>query len=156
MNINATIIGQSIAFAFFVWFCMKYVWPPLIGALNERQKKIADGLAAADKASTDLELAQAKAADELREAREQAQEILEQANRRASAIVEESKDDARKEGERLIVAARAEIEQEVNLAREQLRAQVASIAVAGASKVLGKQIDEAANSELVDQLAAEL
>ena len=156
MNINATIIGQTIAFAFFVWFCMKYVWPPLIGVLNERQKKIADGLAAADRASTDLELAQAKATQELREAREQAQEILEQANRRASTIVDEAKDDARKEGERLIVAARAEIEQEVNQAREVLRSQVASIAVAGAGKVLGKHIDEAANSELVDQLAAEL
>lgn len=156
MNINATIIGQSIAFAFFVWFCMKYVWPPLIGALNERQKKIADGLAAADRASTDLEAAQNKAQDELRAAREQAKEIVDQANRRASVIVEEAKDDARKEGERLIVAARAEIEQEVNQAREKLRAQVATIAVAGAGKILGKQIDEAANSELVDQLAAEL
>ena len=156
MNINATIIGQSIAFAFFVWFCMKYVWPPLIGALNERQKKIADGLAAADRASTDLELAQNKAQEELKAAREQAKEIVDQANRRASVIVEEAKDDARKEGERLIVAARAEIEQEVNQAREQLRAQVATIAVAGAGKILGKQIDEAANSELVDQLAAEL
>ncbi|MTI14013.1 F0F1 ATP synthase subunit B [Sansalvadorimonas verongulae] len=156
MNINATIIGQSIAFAFFVWFCMKYVWPPLIGALNERQKKIADGLAAADRASTDLEAAQNKVQEELQAAREQAKEIVDQANRRASVIAEEAKDDARKEGERLIVAARAEIEQEVNQAREQLRAQVATIAVAGAGKILGKQIDEAANSELVDQLAAEL
>ena len=156
MNINATIIGQSIAFAFFVWFCMKYVWPPLIGVLNERQKKIADGLAAADKASTDLELARSKAMKELRNAREQAQDILEQANRRASVIVDEAKDDARKEGERLILAARAEIEQEANQAREVLRTQVASIAIAGAGKILGRNIDEAANSELVDQLAAEL
>ncbi|WP_281648059.1 F0F1 ATP synthase subunit B [Parendozoicomonas sp. Alg238-R29] len=156
MNINATIIGQTIAFAFFVWFCMKYVWPPIIGALNERQKKIADGLAAADRASTDLELAQAKAMEELRQARDQAKEIVDQANRRAAVIVDEAKDNAREEGERLIIAARAEIEQEVNQAREALRAQVASIAVAGAGKILGKQIDEAANSELVDQLAAEL
>ena len=118
MNINATIIGQTIAFAFFVWFCMKYVWPPIIGALNERQKKIADGLAAADRASKDLELAQVKAVEELHLAREQAKEILEQANQRATVIVEEAKDEARKEGERLIVAARAEIEQEANQARE--------------------------------------
>lgn len=156
MNINATIIGQTIAFAFFVWFCMKYVWPPIIGALDERQKKIADGLAAADRASTDLELAQAKAMEELRQARDQAKEIVDQANRRAAVIVDEAKDSAREEGERLIVAARAEIEQEVNQARETLRAQVASIAVAGAGKILGKHIDQAANSELVDQLAAEL
>ncbi|MCG8533265.1 MAG: F0F1 ATP synthase subunit B, partial [Desulfovibrionales bacterium] len=155
-NINATIIGQTIAFAFFVWFCMKYVWPPIIGALNERQKKIADGLAAADRATKDLELAQNKAVEQLHLAREQAKEILEQANQRATVIVEEAKDEARKEGERLIVAARAEIEQEANQAREALRAQVASIAVAGAGKILGKQIDAAANSELVDQFAAEL
>ncbi|MCL6268573.1 F0F1 ATP synthase subunit B [Sansalvadorimonas sp. 2012CJ34-2] len=156
MNINATIIGQTIAFAFFVWFCMKYIWPPIIGALNERQKKIADGLAAADRATKDLELAQAKAVEELHLAREQAKEILEQANQRATVIVEEAKGEARKEGERLIVAARAEIDQEANQAREALRAQVASIAVAGAGKILGKQIDEAANSELVEQLAADL
>ena len=156
MNINATILGQTIAFAFFVWFCMKFIWPPIIGALNERQKKIADGLAAADRATTDLELAQAKAMEELHQAREQAKEIVDQANRRGVVIIEEAKESAREEGERLITAARAEIEQEVNQAREVLRGQVASIAVAGAGKILGKQIDAAANSELVDQLAAEL
>ncbi|CAM3495461.1 F0F1 ATP synthase subunit B [Parendozoicomonas haliclonae] len=156
MNINATIIGQTIAFAFFVWFCMKFVWPPLIGALQERQKKIADGLAAADRADKDLEQAQAKIAEELAAAKQQAQEIIEQANRRASAIVEEAKDDARKEGERLLVAAQAEIEQQVSQARNELRAQVASIAVAGASKVISKNLDEAANSALVDQFVAEL
>ncbi len=156
MNINATILGQTIAFAFFVWFCMKFVWPPLIGVLSERQKKIADGLAAADRANKSLEEAQAKIAQELVEVKLQAQEIIEQANRRAAAIVEEAKDDARTEGDRLIAAAQAEIAQQLGRARSALRAQVASIAVAGASKIINKNLDEAANSELVDQLVAEL
>ena len=156
MNINATIIGQSIAFAFFVWFCMKYVWPPLIGALNERQKKIADGLAAAEKASADLEQAEAQAAEQLRVAREQAKDILDQASQRAKVIIEDAKGEARIEGDRLLAAAQAEIKLEENQAKEALRTQVATIAVAGASKVLGQKIDAAAHSELVDQLAAEL
>ncbi|MGY0218618.1 F0F1 ATP synthase subunit B [Endozoicomonadaceae bacterium StTr2] len=156
MNINATLIGQTIAFAVFVWFCMKYVWPPMMQALNDRQKKIADGLAAADRASTDLELAQQKAAGELREAKEQAQAIIEQANRRSVQIVEEAKNQAREEGERLKAAAQADIELEANRAREALRAQVAVLAVTGAEKILGQQIDQAANSKLIDQLAAEL
>ncbi|MTI12188.1 F0F1 ATP synthase subunit B [Sansalvadorimonas verongulae] len=156
MNINATIIGQSIAFAFFVWFCMKNVWPPLIGALNARQKKIADGLAAAEQATSDLEHAKEQAAAQLEQAKEEARGIIDQANRRASVIVEEAKDNARTEGERLLTAARAEIAMEENQAREALRTQVTTIAVAGASKVLGQKIDLAAHGELVDQLAAEL
>ena len=156
MNINATVIGQTIAFAVFVWFCMKYVWPPMMQALNDRQKKVADGLAAADRASTDLELAQKRVVEELKEAKDQSQEIIEQANRRASQIIEEAKDQARAEGERLKTAAQAEIEQEANRAREALRSQVAALAVAGAEKILGENLDEAANSRLVDNLAAEL
>ena len=156
MNINATLIGQTIAFAVFVWFCMKYVWPPMMQALNDRQKKIADGLAAADRASTDLELAKEKAASELREAKDQAQAIIEQANRRSVQIIEEAKIQAREEGERLKTAAQADIEMETNRAREVLRAQVAELSVIGAEKILGQRIDQAANSKLVDQLAAEL
>ncbi len=156
MNINATVIGQTIAFAVFVWFCMKYVWPPMMQALDDRQKKIADGLAAADRASTDLELAQKRVVEELKEAKGQSQDIIEQANRRASQIIEEAKDQARAEGERLKAAAQAEIEQEANRAREVLRSQVAALAVAGAEKILGENLDEAANSRLVDNLAAEL
>ncbi len=156
MNINATVIGQTIAFAVFVWFCMKYVWPPMMQALNDRQKKIADGLAAADRASSDLEQAQMRVTQELNEAKEQSQEIIEQANRRANQIIEEAKDQARAEGERLKAAAQAEIEQETNRAREALRSQVAALAVAGAEKILGENLDEAANSRLVDNLAAEL
>ncbi len=156
MNINATVIGQTIAFAVFVWFCMKYVWPPMMQALDDRQKKIADGLAAADRASTDLELAQKRVVEELKEAKGQSQDIIEQANRRANQIIEEAKDQARAEGERLKAAAQAEIEQEANRAREVLRSQVAALAVAGAEKILGENLDEAANSRLVDNLAAEL
>lgn len=156
MNINATIIGQSIAFAFFVWFCMKYVWPPIINALQERQKRVADGLAAADRGHNELLQAQAKSDEILAEARQQAQGIIEQANRRATGIIEEAKVEARKEGERLIAMAQADIEQQVSRARTELRQQVASIAVAGASRIINKNLDNAANKELVEQFVAEL
>jgi F-type H+-transporting ATPase subunit b len=156
MNLNATIIGQSIAFFVFVWFCLKYVWPPIIGALAERQKKIAEGLEAADRAQRDLGLAQNKAADELREAKKQSAEIIELANKRANQIVDEAKDKAREEGQRLIIGAKAEIEMELQRAKESLRAQVAAIAVAGAEKILESAIDQAANEELVKKLASEL
>ncbi|OLO04214.1 MULTISPECIES: F0F1 ATP synthase subunit B [Salinicola] len=156
MNLNLTLIGQAIAFAVFVWFCMKYVWPPVMQALQERQKKIADGLDAASRATRDLELAQEKADETLRESKEQAQQILEQANKRANQIVEEARDNARAEGERLIAGARSEIDQEINRAKEELRAQVSLLAVAGAERILESSIDEAKHRELVDKLAAEL
>ncbi|MFK0570230.1 F0F1 ATP synthase subunit B [Endozoicomonas sp.] len=156
MNLNATLIGQSVAFMFFVWFCMKYVWPPLTKALGDRQQRIADGLAAADKAENDLAQANNKVAELLKEARAEAQGIIELANKRGSQIVDDAKEQARAEGDRLKVAALAEIEQEVNRARETLRSQVASLAVAGAERILGEHLDEAANSKLVDDLAAEL
>ena len=156
MNLNATLIGQSIAFMFFVWFCMKFVWPPLTKALSDRQKKIADGLAAADKAEKDLVQAHDKVAELLKNARAEAQGIIELANKRASQIVDEAKDKARTEGDQLKAAASAEIEQEANRAREALRAQVAALAVAGAERILGENLDEAANSKLVNDLAAEL
>ncbi|WP_066016384.1 F0F1 ATP synthase subunit B [Endozoicomonas atrinae] len=156
MNLNATLIGQSIAFMFFVWFCMKYVWPPLTKALSDRQQKIADGLAAADKAEKDLAQANDKVAELLKEARAEAQGIIESANKRANQIVDEAKELARAEGDRLKAAAAAEIEQEANRTREALRTQVASLAVAGAERILGERLDEAANSKLVDDLAAEL
>ncbi|PPC77874.1 hypothetical protein WH50_13560 [Pokkaliibacter plantistimulans] len=156
MNLNATLIGQAIAFAVFVLFCMKYVWPPVTAALAERQKKIADGLDAADRAKRDLELAQASAADQLRSSKEQAAKIIEQANKRANQIVEEAKEQAMAEGQRLKAAAQAEIEQDVNRAKEALRGQVAVLALAGAEKILGASVDEKAHSELVSKLAAEL
>ncbi|WP_110649690.1 F0F1 ATP synthase subunit B [Salinicola peritrichatus] len=156
MNLNLTLIGQAIAFAVFVWFCMKYVWPPVMQALQERQKKIADGLDAASRATRDLEVAQEKAEETLRESKEQAQQILEQANKRASQIVEEARETARAEGERIIEGARSEIDQEINRAKEELRAQVSLLAVAGAERILESSIDESKHRELVDKLAAEL
>ncbi|MFK8047268.1 MAG: F0F1 ATP synthase subunit B [Halioglobus sp.] len=156
MNINLTLFGQMIAFVCFVVFCMKYVWPPIIAAMQERAEKIADGLAAADRASHDLELAQEKAVERLKEAKVEASGIIDAANKRASQIVEEAKDIAVAESDRVKVSAQAEIEQEMNRAREQLRGQVASLALSGAEKVLGSAIDQEAHAALVDQLAAEL
>lgn len=156
MDFNATIIGQSIAFFVFVWFCMKFVFPPIVGLLEARQQRIADGLEAADRAQRDLHLAQNKAADGLREAKVQSAEIVDIANKRASQIVDDAKAKAREEGERLIAGAQAEIEMEIQRARETLRAQVAAIAIAGAEKILESSIDQAANEELVKKLASEL
>lgn len=156
MNINLTLIGQMIAFAFFVLFCMKYVWPAIINAMATRAKKIADGLDAADRAMRDLELAQNKASEQMKEAKQEAAALIEQANKRASQIVEEAKEQARSEGDRLKAAAQAEIGQEVNRAREELRGKVAMLALAGAEKVLESAIDETTNRELVDKLAAQL
>ncbi len=156
MNINLTLFGQSITFVFFVWFCMKFVWPPIMAALDERKKKIADGLAAAERGEHEQELAEKRATEVLHEAKQQAQEIIGQSQKRGSEIVEEAKTTARNEGERLLIAARAEIEQEVNRAREELRGQVASLAIAGASKVLKREIDAAANEDLLNDLVAQL
>jgi F-type H+-transporting ATPase subunit b len=156
VNINLTLIGQSIAFAVFVMFCMRYVWPPILKAMQERAEKIADGLAAADRANHDLELAQEKAVERLKEAKDEAAGILDSANKRANQIIDEAKHQAREEGDRLKEAAQAEIEQELNRAREQLRNQVASLALAGAEKVLAAEIDMQRHGELVDKLAAEL
>ncbi|MEY8204837.1 MAG: F0F1 ATP synthase subunit B [Bermanella sp.] len=156
MNINMTLIGQIIAFAVFVAFCMKYVWPPLISSMQERAKKIADGLDAANRAERDLKLAQEKAGSQLREAKEQAAQIIEQANKRASQIIDEAKETATQEGDRLKVAAQAEIDQEVNRAKETLRTQVSTLAVAGASKILETSVDLTKHEALLDQLAQEL
>lgn len=156
MNLNATVLGQSIAFAVFVWFCLKFVWPPITAALAERQRKIADGLEAADRAQRDLNLAQGKVADDLREAKAKSAEIIDLASKRANQIVDEAKEKAREEGQRIIAGAKAEIEMEVERAREALRTQVASIAIAGAEKILESSVDQAANEELVNKLASEL
>jgi len=156
VNINLTLFGQTFAFAIFVWFCMKFVWPPITKAMQERQKKIAEGLDAAGRAQQDLKLAQEKASHTLRETREQATQILEQANKQANAIVEEAKQQARAEGERLVAGARAEIEQEVNRAKDQLRSQVAALAVLGAEKILESQVDAKVHNDLVEKLASQL
>ena len=156
MNINLTLIGQMLAFVCFVVFCMKFVWPPIIAAMREREAKIADGLAAADRASHDLELAQEKAVERLKEAKVEAAGIVDAANKRGNQLVEEAKQAALVEAERVKTAAQAEIEQETNRAREQLRGQVAALSLAGAEKVLGAAIDQKAHADLVDKLAAEL
>lgn len=156
MNINLTLIGQTIGFALFVWFCMKFVWPPLTQALHERQKKIADGLAAAERGEHEEELAQQRATEKLRAAKEQASEIVDQANKRASEIVEEAKESARTEGERIKSQAQAEIDQEVTRAREQLRGQVTAIAISGAERVLRSEVDADAHAKVLDDLVAEL
>ena len=156
MNINLTLFGQMAAFVVFVWFCMKYVWPPILGAMKEREDKIAEGLAAADRASHDLELAKHEAVERLKEAKEEAAGIVDSANKRANQIVEEAKDAAVVEADRVKASAQAEIEQETNRAREHLRGEVAALSLAGAEKVLGAAIDQNAHKELVDKLASEL
>lgn len=156
MNINATLIGQAIAFFLFVVFCMKYVWPPILHALQERTAKIADGLAAAEHGLREQELAEERAKKLLREAKDQAAEIINRADKRGAEIVDEAKDDAKTEGARLMTAAETEIEQAVNRAKQELRGQVASIALAGASKVLEREVDESVHAELLDKLAAEI
>ncbi|MBE0484114.1 MAG: F0F1 ATP synthase subunit B [Bacterioplanes sp.] len=156
MNMNLTVLGQLIAFGIFVYFCLKFVWPPLVAAMNERQAKIADGLDAANRAARDLELAQDKAMTQMREGKEKAAEIIEQANKRANQIIDEAKEQARAEGDRLVAAAQAEIEQEVNRAKEELRKQVSELAVLGAGKILGKSVDASTHGDLLNQLADEL
>jgi F-type H+-transporting ATPase subunit b len=156
VNINATLFGQALWFGVFIWLTMKYIWPPLQKAMHDRQKQIADGLAAAEKGRQELELAAQRVTEELKKAREQASEILAQAEKRAGELVEEGKDNAKAEGERIISAAKAEIDQEVNRAREQLRAQVAVLAVTGAEKILKREIDASAHAQLLQGLEAEL
>jgi len=156
MNFNATLIGQTITFIVFVWFCMKFVWPPIMRALEERKKKIADGLAAAERGKHEKQLAEERAKEILREAKEQAGVILGRADKRAAEIVDEAKDEARTEGKRLLTAAQAEIEQEVNRVKQDLRTQVVSIALQGAGKVLEREVDAATHNELMNKLAAEI
>lgn len=156
MNINATIIGQILSFLLFVAFCMKFVWPAIIGAMAEREKRIAVGLENADKAGRDLELAKEEAARKLRSAKEEAAAIVDQANKRANQIVEEAKELAREEGDRLKVAAQAEIDREKNRAKEELRKQVASLVLIGAERVLEVSIDANQHAGMLDKLAAEL
>ena len=156
MNINATLIGQLVAFVVFVAFCMKYVWPPLMEAIEKRQKEIADGLANAERGPKELELAQGKATEQLRVAKTQAAEIIEQAKKRASQIVDEETQRGHTEREKIIAQGHTEIEAERNRVKEDLRKQVATLAIAGAEKILAREIDAAAQSDIVEKLVAEL
>lgn len=156
MNINLTLILQMLTFAIFVWFCMKYVWPPLMANIEERQKKIADGLAAADKGEKDLELAQKEINKQLKEAKAQAADIVEQAKKRASQIIDEETQHGQEEREKIIAQGVSEVAAERNRAKEDLRKQVAALAVAGAERILAREIDVAAQSDIVEKLVAEL
>ena len=156
MDFNLTLIGQVVAMIAFVWFTMNYVWPHLDSAITERQEKIAEGLAAADKGEHDLELAKKNAAETMREAKEKASELLDQAKKRHSEIVDSAKDDARTEADKIKAGAEAEIAQEVSRAREELRKQVSVLAIAGAEKILERSIDQAVANDIVEKLVGEL
>lgn len=156
MNINLTLFGQSITFAVFIWFCYAYVWPPLVTALTERQKKIADGLAAAERGLQEQELAEKKAAEHLKDAKGQASDIIAQAQKRANEIVDDAKGDAKTEADRIMTGAEAEIEQEINRAREHLRHEVVVLAITGAEKVLKREIDPGAHERSLNELATQL
>jgi F-type H+-transporting ATPase subunit b len=156
MNINLTLLAQALSFALFIWFTVKFVWPPVLRAIEQRQKVIADGLAAAERGRQDLEQASHRTADMLREAKQQAQEILAQADRRGAQLIEEAKSAASTEGERLVAAAKAEIEQEVSRARETLRAQVAALAVAGAEQILRREVDVKVHADLLATVQRQL
>ncbi len=156
MDFNMTLFGQSFAMIVFVWFTMKYVWPLLDAAITERQEKIAEGLAASERGSQDLELAKEKATDMLKEAKQQAADIVEQANKRHSQVVDSAKDDAREEAERIKAGAMAELEQELNRARESLRSQVSALAISGAEKILERSINEQDHQDLLNKLAEQI
>lgn len=156
MNMNLTLLGQAISFAIFVWFCMKYVWPHILKALEEREKRVADGLAAAEKGHHELELAQKRATEILRDGKEQSQGYINQAQKRADELVEEGKENARLEGERILAAARSEIEQERQQVKEELRQEVARLAIAGAEQILMREVDEAAHKEVLDKISTSL
>jgi F-type H+-transporting ATPase subunit b len=156
MNLNFTLFAQAAAFILFIWFTVKFVWPPLLRAIETRQKTIADGLAEAERGRSSLADAQKQTEVLLREARARAQEIVVAAEKAASQRVEESKSQAKSEGERLVAAAKAAIEQEVQSAKQQLREQVATLAVTGAEKILRREVDAKAHADMLNQLKAQL
>lgn len=156
MEINATLIGQLITFAILVWFTMRYVWPPIVKAMNEREKKIAAGLESAERGKRELEMAERKALNIIREAKEEASRIIEQSHKRADGLVEEAKEKSRQEAERIIERAREEIAREVIQAKEELRKQLATLAIAGAEKVIQQQLDAKSHAALLNQFAAEI
>jgi F-type H+-transporting ATPase subunit b len=156
VDFNLTLIGQTIAMIVFVWFCMKFIWPPITGAIEARQREIADGLAAAERGQTDLASARSEAQKIIADAREQARGIVEQANARASSIVEAAKSAGEAEKRRQLEGAKAEIDVEINRAKDDLRGQVAAVAMAGAERILAREINPDTHRELLNQLAAEL
>ncbi|MGW8182522.1 MAG: F0F1 ATP synthase subunit B [Burkholderiales bacterium] len=156
MSINLTLFVQAITFAAFIWFTVKVVWPPLLRAIESRQKNIADGLAAAEQGRKSLEVSNKKAEETIRESRDRAAELIAQAEKRAAELIEEAKTAGKEEGNREKAAAKAEIEQEVARAREQLRDQVAMLAVAGAEKILRREVDAKAHADLLSSIRGQL
>jgi len=156
VNVTATLFGQMITFAVLVWFIQRFLWGPLTGLLAERNKRIADGLAAAERGKQELELAGKRAAEALREGKQQAAEIIAQADKRALELIDEAKDAAKAEGERMLAGAKAEIAQEVSRAKEALRSQVSALAVAGAEKILRREVDARTHADLLRTVEAEL
>jgi len=156
VNLNATLIAQMVVFLILAWFTMKFVWPPMVKALDERSKKIADGLAAAEKGKTELEAAHKRVDQELAKARNDGQQRIADAEKRALAVAEEIKANAQAEAGRIIAQAKADAEQQVVKARETLRAEVATLAIKGAEQILKREVDQAAHAELLNQLKAEL
>jgi F-type H+-transporting ATPase subunit b len=156
MNINFTLIAQAITFAIFIWFTVKFVWPPLLNAIEKRQKEIADGLAAANEGKMSLEVASKKNAEALEQTKQKSSEILGQAEKRASQIIDDAKVTANTEAERIKSSAQSEIEQEINRAKEDLRGQISNLAIAGAEKILEKEIDKKAHADMLTKLAKDL
>jgi F-type H+-transporting ATPase subunit b len=156
MNINVTLIGESIAFFLFVWFCMKFIWPPLTRALEERRRTIADGLAAAEKGRYEQELGEKKALETIKKAKQDAAEVIALAEKRAAEVADDAKDHARIEAERIVAAARADIDQEINRAKEQLRVAVSELAVAGAARILEKEVDAKTHARLLEAVVKQL
>jgi len=156
MNVNATLFGQMLAFGILIWFTLKFVWPPLLAAIEERQKKIADGLAAADRAAASLKDATAKSDEELKAARQQSAEIVAAANKQAASLVEQAKTAATTEAERIRTAAKGEVDREIASAREALRKQVGELAVLGAARILKREVDAKAHADVIGELAARI
>ena len=156
MNINLTLIGQAISFGIFVWFCVKFVWPPLMDALEERASTIADGLAAGEKGQKKLENAEKEVEKLLSEAKDNAQNYIVNAQKRADEIIESAKIDARDEAEKIKLSARAEIEQETNAAREDLRKEISDLVLTGTKAILMKEVDEKTHQVFLDELSSRL
>ena len=156
MNINFTLIAQAITFAIFIWFTVKFVWPPLLNAIEKRQKEIADGLAAANEGKMSLEVASKKNAEALEQTKQKGSEILGQAEKRAAQIIDDAKVTANTEAERIKSSSKSEIEQEINRPKEDLRGQISNLAIAGAEKILEKEIDQKAHADMLTKLAKDL
>ena len=156
MNFNYTLIGQLLAFILFVWFCMKYIWPPMMKALEDREKEISEGLDAASRGRRELEEAKTEKVEILKEAKNEAAELVNQANQRANQLVEDAKNIAQEEAERIKITAQSDLEQSTKRAKEELRSEVAALAVSGAERILKSEIDQKKNSDLLDEIAREL